>query len=430
VLLLAKSAERAAGLLTAGAGVALVVTCVGSGRLEPGPGRPPASPVSASATPTGSTVQSHPAPSAARAAAAPRDPLGRFHDSLAQLGRGERKVHVRALWLGDSHTAADFWPDALRRRLMDRYGNGGPGFVRVGVIPYRHAKVTAGARGRWAREPTNPASRTRYGDGVFGFAGLRAVPRGPEARAHLELGQGATRGGTHWDLGYRLPTGARFRVALDGGVPREIAGGSGIQHLELTGSVDGDLAIDGIGGAPEFLGVTVESSQPGVVVDTVGLDGARAATVLAWDEDAFVEEVRRRSPALVVLAFGTNEVMGPEPPERCAADLRTIVGRFRRAAPDLDCLLVGPTPLEEQPGRTHPRVRVIDQLEAQAAEALGCSYFSPYQAMGGEGGYARWSAESPPLTVRDRVHLSPAGYARLGGLVAERLLQGLGDSAP
>jgi hypothetical protein len=69
----------------------------------------------------------------------------------------------------------------------------------------------------------------------------------------------------------------------------------------------------------------------------------------------------------------------------------------------------------------------IDQVEARAANELGCSYFSPYQAMGGEGGYARWAAES--LVARDRVHLSPAGYTRLGGLVVEHLLQGLA-SAP
>jgi lysophospholipase L1-like esterase len=357
-----------------------------------------------------------------------RDRLGRFHQLLAQLGRGERKEHVRVLWLGDSHTAADYWPEAVRQRLAERFPSGGPGFVRVGVIPYRHAKVTEVVKGRWAREPSNPATRTRFGDGVFGFAGMRAIPRGPDALVRVGLASGATRGGTHWDLAYRLPkAGSRFRVALDGGVPRLVTEGPGIQHLELTGSIDGELVLDGMAGAPEFLGVMVESSLPGVVVDSVGMDGARAATVLVWDEAAFVEQVRRRGPALAMVAFGTNEVVAPEAPERFGADFRGVVERLRRAVPELDCVLVGPTPLEEHAGRTHPRVMAIEQMEAHAADELGCSYFSPYQAMGGEGGYTRWSAESPPLTARDRVHLSPAGYARLGGLLVEHLLQGLTD---
>jgi lysophospholipase L1-like esterase len=129
------------------------------------------------------------------------------------------------------------------------------------------------------------------------------------------------------------------------------------------------------------------------------------------------------------VAFGTNEVVAPEAPERFGPDFRGVVERLRRAVPELDCVLLGPTPLEEH-GRTRPRVVAIDQMEAQAADELGCSYFSPYQAMGGEGGYSRWSAESPPLTARDGVHLSPAGYARLGGLVVEHLLQGVVVASP
>ena len=422
-----RSLERAAGLLLASTALVLVMTCVGSGRLEPRPGR--SSEASAPAAPTVAQSSGLPpaAPSVAQGRPKSPDPLGRFHRALVELGRGERKEHVRVLWLGDSHTAADYWPEAVRQRLGARFPGGGPGFVRLGITLYRHGKVNVAVKGRWAREPGNPASRTRFGDGQFGFAGMRTIPRGPDATVRVALAPGATRGGTHWDLVYRLPTaGSRFRVALDGGVPRPVTDGPGIQHLELTGSIDGELALDGMQGAPEFLGVIVESSQPGVVVDSVGMDGARAGTVLAWDEAAFLEEVRRRGPVLGIVAFGTNEVMAPERPEVFDPDFRGVVERLRRAVPELDCVLVGPTPLEEH-GRTRPRVMAIDQLQAHAASELGCSYFSPYLAMGGEGGYTRWSAES--LTAGDGVHFSPAGYARLGGLVAELLLQGL-DSAP
>ena len=419
--------ERAAGLLLVGTALVLVMTCVGSGRLEPGPGRLPEAPAPAAPTTAKSSGSLPAAPSVTQGRAASPNPLGRFHRSLAELGRGVRKEQVRVLWLGDSHTAADYWPEAVRQRLGERFPGGGPGFVRLGMNPYRHGKVNVVVKGRWAREPGNPASRTRFGDGQFGFAGMRAIPRGPDATVRVALAPGATRGGTHWDLIYQLPSaGSRFRVALDGGVPRPVTDGPGSQHLELTGSIDGELALDGMQGAPQFLGAIVESSQPGVVVDSVGMDGARAATVLAWDEAAFIEEVRRRGPVLAIVAFGTNEVMAPERPEVFGPDFRGVVERLRRAVPELDCVLVGPTPLEER-GRTRPRVMAIDQLEAHAANELGCSYFSPYLAMGGEGGYTRWSAES--LAAGDGVHLSPAGYARLGGLVVEHLLQGLA-SAP
>ena len=43
--------------------------------------------------------------------------------------------------------------------------------------------------------------------------------------------------------------------------------------------------------------------------------------------------------------------------------------------------------------------------------------------MGGEGSFARWAKEKPPLAGLDRVHLTPAGYAKLGEAFARALLE-------
>jgi lysophospholipase L1-like esterase len=299
---------------------------------------------------------------------------------------------------------------------------------------YRHAKVLEKLKGAWAKEPPNPARIVPFADGVLGLGGMRTRPQAKRAGTRVTLAAGATRGGTHWELAYRWRSPqAHFRVALDGAPPRSVsqAGNSealaAFQHLGLVGSVDGDLVIDGIEGVIEFMGVTIESAKPGVVVDTVGIDGARIATFLAWDEESWVEEVRHRDPALAVVAFGTNEVLASDPVERYGPELSRLVARLRRANPDLECLLIGPTPLENHQG-THPRVAEIDRVETESARSLGCGYFSPYQALGGGGGYGRWSSESPPLTARDRVHFSPSGYARLGSLVADALLSGMKDT--
>lgn len=60
-------------------------------------------------------------------------------------------------------------------------------------------------------------------------------------------------------------------------------------------------------GRPQLFGVVVEGDKPGLVLDTVGLNGARLATFLAWEPDAWSAELARRKPELVVIAFGTNE---------------------------------------------------------------------------------------------------------------------------
>src|SRR5262249_6028836 len=79
-----------------------------------------------------------------RAAAEPQAPSGpgrelaRFYAALRSLEKHTRAEHVRVVWLGDSHGAADYWSGALRTALQKRFGNGGPGFVHIGYRGYRH----------------------------------------------------------------------------------------------------------------------------------------------------------------------------------------------------------------------------------------------------------------------------------------------------
>src|SRR5687767_11433326 len=49
--------------------------------------------------------------------------LHAFFAALQQLGAGTRSQHVRVLWLGDSHTAADYLSGAVRTALAERFGD-------------------------------------------------------------------------------------------------------------------------------------------------------------------------------------------------------------------------------------------------------------------------------------------------------------------
>jgi hypothetical protein len=93
--------------------------------------------------------------------------LGRLNAALAALESKARTQHVRILWYGDSHTAADYLTGAFRRRLEARFGSGGPGFLRVGTSPYRHDGVRVIRDGKWKIHPEPPARRTPEGDGMI-----------------------------------------------------------------------------------------------------------------------------------------------------------------------------------------------------------------------------------------------------------------------
>ncbi len=116
---------------------------------------------------------------------------------------------VRVLWFGDSHTAADYMTDRVRRGLQERFGSGGPGFVRIGLANYRHAGLKVSRDGAWRIEPHPPARRSRQDDGVFGLGGLRAVGEA-SARARLEL-TGSERRGDAGEGALRAPLRRRAR---------------------------------------------------------------------------------------------------------------------------------------------------------------------------------------------------------------------------
>jgi lysophospholipase L1-like esterase len=208
------------------------------------------------------------------------------------------------------------------------------------------------------------------------------------------------------------------------------ASGSPLLHQRFEGAVRDGFAIDSFEGAPRFYGVIVEGSEPGVVVDTSGIDGARVATALAWDPDVLAAELRARPPELVVLAYGTNEAFDNRRAEATGSEVVELVGRVREGAPQAECLVVGPPDAAAPDLTSHPRVAEIDGALRSSAEALGCGFFSLRGAMGGEGGFARFLAESPPLARSDRIHFTPLGYAKLGEALSDELIQAYDRSRP
>jgi lysophospholipase L1-like esterase len=403
-----------------------VVTCAGAAhRPEAPPPAPTPVAASASAAPVSAAAEPRPA-SAADGGAARASSFPRLRAALSTLAEKRSNEPVRILWLGDSHAAADFWPDAVRRPLQDAFGNGGPGFLSVGLGIYRHASTKLAREGKWHVQPKQPSLWLKQDDGVFGLGGMRAVPE-EDARAVVELADGAVHGNARWDLAFRLPSASsRFRVVVEGGETRSIdrttAKESTVAHVVFETSPRASVRIEQAAGKPEIFGVVVESTEPGVVVDTLGINGARFGTPLSWEAGPWIEEVARRKPALVVLAYGTNECGDAVAPFRYAPQIEALVERVRRAAPDADCLVVGPTDRAAPDWTTLPRVFEIESVERESAARLGCAYWSTFDAMGGAGSLKRWADLSPPLAAADHVHLTPRGYAEVGAAMSAFVL--------
>src|SRR5262249_23669989 len=107
---------------------------------------------------------------------------------------------------------------------------------------------------------------------------------------------------------------------------------------------------------------------------------------------------------------------------RFAANLVALIERARAAAPEADCLVIGPPDMATPEGQSSPRILEHVAAARETAAKIGCGWFSAFDAMGGEGSFARWMSETPKLAMKDRVHLMVAGYEKVGGLLGETLV--------
>ncbi len=357
----------------------------------------------------------------------------RLFDALAALKDKRRDRPVRVMWLGDSHTQADFWTAALRASLQARFGKGGPGFVHIGWSEkkYRHGDVRIKTQGGWRIEPPTLVSTRKYDDGVLGLGGVRLVPSDAGARASLAVEASAVPGKVRWDVAFRLADpAASLTLRVSGASPLTVtsadtkvaAGPGGIRHVALESPGPGGTIEVAPSGQAELMGVVIESSEPGVVVDTLGLNGARVASALAMDEASWVSAVSRRAPDLVVIAYGSNESSDMKfNAARHASAVESLLRRIRAGAPNADCLVFGPV---DRGGKRYGETVVhINAAQRDAAQRAGCAFWSGQMAMGGKGSMERWEVETPPLAQADLLHLTPKGYERLGNMLARDLLQ-------
>ena len=350
-----------------------------------------------------------------------------FHAALRRAERGEGQARI--VVYGASHVASDTWTGMTRRLLQQRFGDAGHGFV-LPAAPWRNYRhegvIVESPRRGWE------ARRYHRGQSVperFGLAGVAVetdaaawgrVTTSRQNASRYELFYEAQPGGGTFDvvidgqLVSRLPTNAPMPI----GAYQTFTLPDGTHTFEVRPHGDGRVRL---------YGVAVEREAPGVVLDTLGINGARAASQLQWDEALFQEHLRRRAPDLVVLAYGTNESGDDEQPiADYEAQLRQVVERVQRTVPTASCLLVGPSdrPIVARDGSAVPRPRTFEVIAVQrrVARAYGCGFFDLVAFGGGPLHMMQWAAATPAWGASDRIHFTRRAYDRLGQVLANALV--------
>ncbi|HVP00184.1 MAG TPA: GDSL-type esterase/lipase family protein [Bryobacteraceae bacterium] len=345
-----------------------------------------------------------------------------FFEQLYRHQKGEMPGPLRILHYGDSHTAADEWTGDLRSHFQEKFGDGGSGYSLIGrpYAGYRRFDVRSGSTRGWHTEGLVGKAP---GDGIYGLGGISMSTRSPRESVYLLADC------SQFELFYLQQPGGGSLQIYDNGNPVERLStdgtpAPGYYHYE---GVPGQhrFEVETLDHAPVRLFGWVAENSRGVTYEELGINGAQASISLNWDEEVLKSNIERRNPALIVLAYGTNEAGRKDQTVETYRDMFVeLIGRFRKAAPTATILIIGPP---DRFVRTRSKgwipldnIDLIVAGQREAAAATGCAFWDLRAKMGGKGAMKQWVQAG--MAQSDYVHFTGAGYRMIGDAVFRDLM--------
>ena len=346
-----------------------------------------------------------------------------FFEHLLRLGSaaGETRVPVHIIHWGDSHTAADEWTGGLREQFKERFGDGGSGFSLAGhpFKGYRRFDAPGAATAGWITEGGRAAS----GDGYFGLGGMGTFT--DRAGQSVSLNSECDSLEIHF---LQQPGGGRIALYDGDRFLDEISTGGELapgftRYLTPPGAHH--FVLKTLDHRPVRLFGWVADKAAGVTYEALGLNGAEASVILKWDESMLATYLQRRGPAMIVLAYGTNEATDPLWRHESYREMfAKLIARLRAGAPAASILVLGPADRWSAARGRWQLVPGIDGIVADqqaVCRQLGCAYWDTRQRMGGPGAMRDWLYAG--LAQGDRVHFNVGGYRRHASILFSDLMQ-------
>ena len=386
------------------------------------------------------------------------DPAGaalkHFHDSLRATARGEDKTRIAVF--GASHMAGDMFTRVLRHRLQERFGDAGPGFL-VPAWPWRdynHRDVNISYnKKRWDSYWVS-RTRSRVDDDLYGLAGITFESADKRAQVEISTARRSEFGRSAKTIEvfyWKQPRGGDFYITLDGKrkrvKTRAKEAGPAYATFVLEDAAHTIKIRPRGNGKVTLFGVALDRDVKGVVMDSMGINGARASAQLEWNPRLFADHISRRDPDLVVLAYGTNAIGDMDDPiEAYEKRFDLVVNRVKSLLPESSCVVIGPSdrPVKVKPPEgdkktpmrfiKRPRQAQVIEVQKRISARYGCGFWDMAAASGGDLSMLTWVSSEPRLAARDYVHFTRRGYERMADLFWDELMgpfqmESVGESA-
>ena len=370
----------------------------------------------------------------------PARALDHFYAALANTEAKQSGAITRITHYGDSPITNDGITGTARRLLQERFGDAGHGFILVDRPWewYGHQSITFTSSGGWTGDSLmNPMTK----DGMFGLGGVTFHPSAGKSTRFGPATSGDTgKNFSSADIYYLAqPGGGQFSVSVNGDSSQIIstdtdAAKSAFREIKAARPGANTFEIKTVSGGVRMFGAVLENDGPGVVYDSLGVNGAYAGLLArAMNEPHWAEQLRHRQPDLLILNYGTNEseYASDDQMARYERDLREVVRRVHAALPTVSILIV--SPMDRGKHAAGGRVTTLDsipkivEMQHRVARDTGCGFLNLFAAMGGEGTMARWHEGRHHLVGGDLTHPTADGAITVGVLIYHAIVEGYAD---
>jgi len=348
--------------------------------------------------------------------------------SRAEFGLDTAPVHI--LQIGDSHTAGDRITGKLRAALQARFGDGGRGVLPPGVPwdGYAPLQVEVAAEG-WTTTLAPLVGNTGYVRAGVGLTGVQAITVQPGSTLSIRRDAAPD---AFQRIGLCGEGPGRLEVSADAETWTVDFGEERCAVL-FSDAAPRQVRLRALDGVLKLHDVRLTNIAPGVEVSNLGVVGATLRDLAARDQAVVARELAAWEPALIILAFGTNEGFDDGLDGRAyEALLRGQILRLRRLAPQASLMILGaPDALRngvlngcsaDDRRNPPPSLAVVRDVQRRVAADTGVAFWDWHGRMGGDCSADRLATGHEPLMRGDRVHFTSTGADWIGGVLTADLL--------
>lgn len=343
-------------------------------------------------------------------------------DSIIIGGKGK----IQILHVGGSHIQADIYTHLIRKRFQQLSPdmNGGRGLI----FPYRIAKTNGPSNFRVTYDGNWLYCKNTQGQKEcdLGITGYSVTTFDSIAHISIDINRDST---IYYSFNsvriFHEPTNYNLRVLIDGNVFTgsydDSLGYSLIDFDENYDSFQLEIQKDTGMGAFTLQGISFDNDSPGVVYNTVGVNGAMLKSYLRCNR--YKKHISVLAPDLVIFSIGTNDAYTRKfDVSRFHYEYRQLLDSTLEALPNAQIIITVPNDSYLYKRYVNNNTAKMRDIIYTLSDEYNCGVWDFYTIMGGLNSVQAWYSMN--MMKYDKIHFNKKGYLLKGDLFFSAFLKG------